>query len=242
MNTFYGLPSVPLRLIVPAMTQVLPPIVDDICLPPYFGADDHDDYTPLMTLVRALRPAVVLELGTAFGNTVANICHQVPDAMVYTVNAPLEEQSGSTTTFQLSHAEIGRVYRKRGFEKRVIQIFANTLNLDLATYFQSPVVDLAVIDACHDCEYVLSDFSKVIYFVKKNGFILLHDTHPSMKDHLIGSYSACMILRRRGFDIRHLENTWWAIWTDWSRLETLNLPCDSSTSTGRHLTVGSANE
>lgn len=239
MKMFYSLPSVPLGLIVPAVTPLFPPIVDDICLPPYFGADDHDDYTPLMTLVRALRPEVVLELGTAFGNTVANICYQLPDAKVYTVNAPAEEQTGSTTTYQLNRAEIGMVYRKHGFEGRVTQIFANTLNLDLATYFQAPVVDLAVIDACHDREYVLNDFAKVICFMKTSGFILLHDTSPSMKDHLIGSYSACMVLRRRGFDIRHLENTWWAIWTDWSRLETLSFPCDSSTSAGRQLTVGS---
>jgi predicted O-methyltransferase YrrM len=238
MKTFYGLPSVRLELVVPGPTVVLPPIIDDICLPPYFGADDHDDYLPLMSLVRAFRPEVVLELGTAFGNTVANICHHLPDTKVYTVNAPAEEQTGRTTTFQLSRGEIGRVYRRYGFQRRVTQIFANTLNLDLATYFQAPVVDLAVIDACHDREYVLNDFAKVVCFMRKNGFILLHDTSPSMKNHLIGSYSACMALRRRGFDIRHLENTWWAMWTDWSRLA-LRHPSYSPTSIGSHPTMGS---
>jgi hypothetical protein len=44
--------------------------------------------------------------------------------------------------------------------------------------------------------------------------ILFHDTHPSLRLHLRGSYLACADLRRRGFDVRHVAGTWWAIWVN----------------------------
>ena len=214
IKLFHGLPQVDWPR-DSKRERVLDPLLDDICLPPYFAATDQDDYAALMSVVAVLQPAVVLELGTAYGNTVANISRHCPTARIYTVNALAEEQTGEATTFVLGRNEIGRVYRKYGFESHVTQIFSNTLTLDLSTYLSKPVVDLAIIDACHDPEYVLNDFRKVVPFLSERGVVMLHDTHPSMQAHLIASYRACMALRKLGFDIRHLKNTWWAIWLDW---------------------------
>lgn len=194
--------------------QVQAPILEDICLPPHFGPTDHDDFLPLMHIAALLRPTTVVELGTAHGNTVANICRQCPDATVYTVNALTDQQSGTIVTYALTRDEIGRVYQAHGFGDRVVQIFENTLSLDLSRYLPGPVVDLAIIDACHDTDYVINDFLKVKPFIRPEGVVLLHDTHPSMKGHLAGSYIACMMLRRRGYDIRHIKNTWWALWAN----------------------------
>jgi len=195
-------------------------IMDDMGMPPYIrkaAYDDHDDVTPLMKIVRLLQPRIVVELGTAYGNTTANICRQSPKSKVYTVNAPAEKQTGWFDTFKLTRNDIGRVYRKYGFEGRVVQIYENTLHLDLARYFQEPVIDLAIIDACHTTRYVINDFLKIYSFIKTHGLILLHDTHPGLHLHLWGSYLACMKLRQQGFDIRHLRNTWWAVCRkDWS--------------------------
>ncbi len=165
-----------------------------------------------MGIVATVNPHTVVELGTAHGNTVANICRHAPKATVYTVNAPLDIQSGKTVTFQLTKDHIGRVYKSHGFSERVVQVFANTLDLDLQEYVGSRPVDLAIVDACHDTEYVLNDFGKVVPFMRVGGIVLLHDTHPSMWSHLLGSYRACMRLRRSGYDIRHMRGTWWAIW------------------------------
>jgi methyltransferase family protein len=194
--------------------DILPAILEDICLPPYHGPDNHDDFLPLMRFIRLLCPRLVVELGTAHGNTVANICNQCPDATVYTVNALAEEQTGEIVTYSLTREEVGRVYRTMGFESRVVQIFENTLCLNLSDYLDRQPIDLAIIDACHDTEYVINDFLKVNPFVRAEGVVLFHDTHPSMEGHLAGSYVACMKLRRKGFDIRYVENTWWAIWVN----------------------------
>ena len=212
IKLFYALPPLKLASLVPENTQIEPPIMEDICLPPYTWPPDHNDYIPLMSIVKARQPRIVVELGTAHGNTVANICRHSPQARVYTVNAPAEEQSGELITYELTRDEIGRVYRSCGFGDRVVQIFKNTLDLDLSEYFAGPVVDLALIDACHDTDYVLNDFFKVQPFMRPQGLVLFHDTHPSMKEHLLGSYMACMKLRRKGFDIRHIEDSWWAVW------------------------------
>jgi predicted O-methyltransferase YrrM len=218
IKLFHALPEVDWRQDL-EHHRILDPILDDICLPPYFGATDQNDYATLVSIAAVLQPAVVLELGTAYGNTVANICRHCPSARIYTVNALAEEQTGIMTTFTLGRNEVGRVYRKYGFERRVTQIFSNTLTMDLSRYFPKPVVDLAIIDACHDPEYVLNDFRKVLPFLSERGVVMLHDTHPSMRKHLIASYRACMTLRKSGLDVRHMRNTWWAIWLDWKMVD-----------------------
>src|SRR5262245_30570821 len=157
----YGLPEVDLETIAPLYHYPKPPIVDDICLPPHYGPSDHDDFSPLMSIVAALQPRIVLELGTAHGNTVANICHLCPRTRVYTVNSLPSELTGRVITFTLTAEEIGRVYRANGFADRVVQIYQNTLHLDLHRFLRTAVVDLAIIDACHDFLYVLNDFHKV---------------------------------------------------------------------------------
>ncbi|MCL7452194.1 MAG: class I SAM-dependent methyltransferase [Anaerolineae bacterium] len=165
-----------------------------------------------MSIVQWLQPTTVLELGTARGNTVANICRLMPSAHVYSVDAPTEKLSGKLTTYQLKEEQIGSVYRKYGYGDRVTQILENTLCLDLSSYFSGPVLDLGIVDACHDAEFVINDFLKVQPFVRHGGVVLLHDTHPSMGRHYHGSYRACMLLRHQGHDIRYLAGTSWALW------------------------------
>ncbi|MDW7775557.1 MAG: class I SAM-dependent methyltransferase [Methanosarcinales archaeon] len=211
MKISYQLPVVDLTDIINVNLQCKPQLMDDICLPPHCGPLTHNDIEPLIKIIRHLNPKIVFEFGTAYGNTVANICNN-SNADVITVNALPEQMSGDFITYAISKDKIGYVYRKYGFEKRVNQIYENTLNLNIIKYLSNNIVDIAIIDACHDTDYVINDFTKIVPFINKNGLILLHDTHPSMKDHLIGSYVACMKLRKMGFDIRHINNTWWGFW------------------------------
>jgi len=186
-------------------------IHDEICLPPFYANHPHDDITPLFSILRTMEPQLVVELGTAHGNLTANIC-RATDARVVTVNALAEQMTGHWVTFALSREEIGRVYRKHGFEKRVTQVYEDTLTLDLGKYLAPFSVDLGIIDACHDLDYVVNDFEKVAPFIRPSGVILLHDTHPAISREMGGSYRACMRLRRHGWNIRHIQGTWWGIW------------------------------
>ncbi len=205
------LPSVNLDDIAAPLPEKHQVILEDLGLPPFAKHQNHDDYTPLMRLVHAIRPAIVFEYGTAQGSTVANICANC-DARVFTLNALPEQISGEGTTFTLDAETIGRVYRARGYASRVKQILCDSLKFDPAAWLSPSSVDLAIVDACHDTSYVLSDFLKLVDYMRPGGVVLLHDTHPSQEGHLGGSYAACCALRARGFDIRHLEGTWWAYW------------------------------
>ena len=211
----HEVPLVDIASIVPSNVTANKPLPDDICLPPHTGGSEtHDDYTPLMRLARWLAPKSIVELGTAHGNTVANLCHHCPAAVIHTVNAPVTEQTGELVTFELTADEIGRVYRKYGFKDRVVQILKNTLDLDLKEYVPERSVDLAIVDACHDTSYVVNDFHKVQPFIRPGGIVLLHDTDGSMKGHLAGSYIGCMLLRKEGFDVRQIRDSWWGIWVN----------------------------
>lgn len=212
MQLKYALPEVSLDSIATAEISHVSPIQDDRSIPPSGGNAQHDDLTPLLRIIKSLNPRVVLEIGTGYGNMTANICNQFTDLMVYTVNPPAEAQSGKLVTFTLTKEQIGRVYRAHGFGDRVTQIYKNSKDLDLSHYFTDPIIDLAVIDGCHDTDYVLNDFYKALPFVRSKGIILLHDTHPSLKKHLADTYLACMLLRKKGFDVVHIQGTWWGMW------------------------------
>jgi predicted O-methyltransferase YrrM len=185
------------------------PILEDCFLPPYAGSDEHQDFHVVRDLAVSLEPSNIIELGTAYGNLTANLSQLAPDAQIYTVNAEPEETTGDATTTRLTEQEIGRVYKSRGLSSRVAQIYENTLNLDLGEYMEKDSAELAVIDACHDTEYVINDFHKVYPYVADGGIILFHDTHPGMASHLVGSYRACLMLQREGFPIAHVKGTWW---------------------------------
>ena len=153
MQLRFALPSVSISSLAGNQDAPTQAILDDICLPPFVETKRCNDFDALMRLVAARCPKLVLELGTAHGNTVANICQACPETRVVTVNALAEQISGEAITYTLSKDEIGRVYRRYGFSDRVAL-------------------------------------------------------------HLWGSYRACMVLRRRGFDIRHIKNTWWGVWVN----------------------------
>ena len=206
------LPEVTLSDIVDVQHSKPPVILDKLCLPPHNGTDDHDDVMPLLSLVDTLSPKVVLELGTAHGATVANIC-AISEARVYTVNALPEQMEGTLVTFALDKDEIGSVYRDNGFSDRVTQVYENTKGINLEKYLKGANVDLVIIDACHDADFVINDFFSVTRVIHPGTIVIMHDVHPSMKGHLLDSYLACMYLRKLGYNIKHISSTWWAIWT-----------------------------
>ncbi len=205
------LPEVSLAELAPGATPLAPTITEHLFLPPYISPRDHDDAAPLLALLRALKPRMVLELGTAYGATSANIC-AVTDARVYTVNALPEQIQGRLMTFALAREDIGSVYRKNGFADRVTQIYENTWKLDLSRYLPRHSIDFAIVDACHDADFEVNDFLCVLPMLNENATVLFHDIHPSMWKLLGDGYIAGMYLRKMGYDVRHLKETWWAVW------------------------------
>ena len=213
LSEIFKLPAVRIdSLTTVQRTDVSEPILEDICMPPFVRNLTHDDLGALLRIARQLRPKTICEIGTAYGNLTANLLRNCPDASVVTVNAPQDVLSGNLVTYRLNREEIGRVYHRYGYGHRVKQLLINSLLLDLGSLMSPGDIDLAVIDGCHDIEFVISDFKKVYTFMRPGGTILLHDTNPSQHGHLAESYRACLLLRKHGFDIKWIQDTWWGYW------------------------------
>ena len=213
LSRLYRLPPIELSSIAlePA-GEMDDPILEDVCMPPFVDGKTHDDLGAALRIARTLRPTLVCEIGTAHGNLAANLLKVCPHAGLITVNATAELQTGNVVSYSLDAREIGRVYRKYGYEPRVQQVLVNSLNLDLHRYTSLESIDLVIIDGCHDIPFVLNDFEKVRRFVRPGGVVLFHDTNPSQERHLAGSYRACLLLRRREVDVRWIRGTWWGYW------------------------------
>jgi hypothetical protein len=213
LSALFRLPAVVIDSIAAVSDcQQCEPILDELCIPSFAGGADHDDLGVVLRIAKSLRPQLICEIGTAHGTLTANLLRNCADASVVTVNAPAELQSGNNVTYRLTSMEIGRVYRRYGYEQRVLQLLINSLDLDLSQHVKPRSLDLAIIDGCHDTEFVLNDFEKILPFVRPGGVVLFHDTHPSQEGHLAGSYKACLLLRKDGFDVKWIEDTWWGYW------------------------------
>ncbi len=121
-----------------------------------------------MQLTKALRAKVAIEFGTVYGNTAANLCLAGVERVI-TVNALPEQTSGVTRTFDLTESEIGCVYRKHGYERQVTQLLCNTLEVNLQESIPESSADIAIVDACHDYDFVIRDFLKVAPFIRPGG-------------------------------------------------------------------------
>ncbi|MGI6259089.1 MAG: class I SAM-dependent methyltransferase [Anaerolineaceae bacterium] len=207
----YQLPEEDINNIIENYTEHVPSIMEEICIPPYHGDKGLLDYPILISIVKSMQPKIILELGTAHGNTVANICAE-SNAKIYTVNALPQQIEGEVVTFNLSRETIGSVYIKNGYKDRVTQIYANTKDMDLLNYMEPKSVDLAFIDACHDFDFVINDFHKILPILSEDGVILFHDVHPSCNLHYAGSYFAGMYLRTKGFNVRYISGSSLGIW------------------------------
>jgi len=209
----FQLPEMSVDKVVGEYKQYTPTILEKICLPPYAGNSNYNDYSILISLIRGRQPQNFLELGTAHGNTVANICAESV-AQVYTVNALPEQIEGKIITFTLDKDQIGIVYRKNGFENRVVQIYENTKNLNILEYATPKSIDFVFIDACHDAEFVVNDFQRILPALSDRAVVLFHDTHPSGENHLLDSYLGCMYLRKLGYDVNHIAGGSLAYWSN----------------------------
>jgi len=208
----YQLPDVKITELIDNFHEHKPAFLDNICIPPYLGDSSFQDYSILISLIRDLKPKYILELGTAHGNTVANICAE-SDATLFTVNALPQQIDGNIITFTLPREEIGKVYRTNGFQDRVFQIYENTRNLNILNYVNPKSIDFAIIDACHDMEFVINDFLKVYPALSDQAVVLFHDTLPAYEHHYLDSYLGCMYLRRQGFNIKHINDSSWGYWS-----------------------------
>lgn len=186
---------------------------DDCWLPPRRGDANCNDITPLGWIADTLAPAHILELGTAHGWTTLLLA-KLTGADIVTVNALPDQVRGRLITQKFTAEEIGRLFRGTEYEDRIQQVYANTLQFDAeqyATHFEDTYngFDLAIVDACHDEDFVLSDFHTCRKALAPGGVIMLHDVYDGSEP-----YEACVQLRNERYNIAQIAGTTWGIFVD----------------------------
>jgi len=177
------------------------------------------DAEALATVVRNINPSVCLDIGTSKGHSAALMAVNAPQAKVHTVNIPPEEaiagEGGKLITVALQRDEIGSYYRQQGL-KNIEQILANT-----ATWEPNiGDIDVALIDGCHDTEFVFNDTVKVMKYMRSGSFIVWHDFNPNLVKsrsfNWISSVCAGVdLLHEKGYvraPIYHLKDSWMGIY------------------------------
>jgi predicted O-methyltransferase YrrM len=160
-------------------------------------------------------PKIILEIGTAGGQTTALLAKNAPGATIYTVNIPPEEikEGGNFVTYAPSRDETGKFYKERGF-KNVKQIFANTANWEP----DFGPIDVAFIDGSHDTDFVFNDTRKVLKQCKTGSIIMWHDFNPELVDIYKWINDVCKgveKLYKHGLlkgKILHLQDSWIGIY------------------------------
>jgi len=132
------------------------------------------------TVVSNISKKTILEIGTATGITTAFMAANAPDSHIYTINILDDDihngTGGINTTVALKKDEIGKEYKKLGL-KNITQIYENT------AHWQPNIgqINVALIDGCHDTNYVYHDTLKVLAHMLPGDFVMWHDFNPSMR-------------------------------------------------------------
>jgi predicted O-methyltransferase YrrM len=200
----------------------LDPVLDDDSIYEFDSLEDVNlrrvrDAECIGTIVRNVSPSVCVDIGTAEGHSAALMAVNAPQARVVTVNIPPEEihsgAGGVLTTVAFERDRIGSYYRGRGLSN-VEQVLANT-----ATWEPNVgSIDVALVDGCHDTEFVFNDSRKVLAHMSPGSFLLWHDFHPGLVAQKGWIREVCLGVEKllaawlvRG-QIFHVRNSWLGIY------------------------------
>ncbi|MGO9311744.1 MAG: class I SAM-dependent methyltransferase [Syntrophobacteraceae bacterium] len=143
-------------------------------------------------LVRALRPKHLLVIGSGFGFSVVCFALGIKDngggALTFVdpsysllKNGPFKTIGGADKWSEPN--KVRQHFQQFGVEEIVThyklrsdQFFSSYANLGL------PEIDIAFIDGSHAYEYVKHDFLRTLEHVRKNSYILLHDTNIYVRE------------------------------------------------------------
>jgi len=200
----------------------LEPVLDDDSIYEFESIEDINlrrvrDAECIGTIVRNTSPSVCLDIGTAEGRSAALMAVNAPKSRVITVNIPPEEihsgEGGVLTTVAFEREKIGSYYRKRNLTN-VEQILANTASWEP----NIGTIDVALVDGCHDTDFVYHDSRKVLKCMKPGSFLLWHDFNFDLVDKKAWIREVCLGVEKligaglvKG-PILHVRNSWLGIY------------------------------
>ena len=167
----------------------------------------------LLAVLAAENPREVLEIGTYMGHTTRAMAETLPDAIVHTVDLPLDFSPQWDSTdgppkddFHLiGRRTVGREFKDRPSGRRIKQHFGDTAIINFQEFGRPTFF---FIDGSHTYEYCKQDSEKCLALCGNVGTFLWHDcdvTHP-------GVLKLLLEWRASGRNITRIRGTAIAYW------------------------------
>jgi hypothetical protein len=172
------------------------------------GALPQSDLMALLALLHDSKPELILEIGTFNGATTAALALNAPQAMVHTVDLPLnfdpnQEQSGALPKddFHLiKQRRVGEAYASIPELKNIVQHFVDTAEWD---FLPVKGTSFFFIDGAHTYEYARNDTEKCLSIAAAHSRFILHDCDERHADVVRYVHE----LLRQGQRIARIKNT-----------------------------------
>jgi predicted O-methyltransferase YrrM len=171
------------------------------------------DALGLLSILIAEQPKVVLEIGTFMGHATRAMAENLEQAVIHTVDLPPDFSPREAARSPLPKDDfhliqrriVGREFRSQACEKRIVQHFGDTAELDFKQFGQP---EFFFIDGSHTYEYCKNDSEKCLALCPRGGTFLWHDcelTHPGVV-RLVAEW------RRAGRNLVRVQGTALAYW------------------------------
>ncbi len=169
------------------------------------GSTPTRDILSILALAMEQRPEAVLEFGTFWGSTTANLARNLPDAVIHTIDLPPERSQALVLTagkpvddvHLIESRQLGEAFRGSPLAKRIVQHAGDT-----ATYDYSGIHDrlsFFLVDGSHTYEYARSDTLTSFRLATGACTIAWHDcdeSHPGVTRWLGELIGAGLAVRR----------------------------------------------
>ena len=131
----------------------------------------------VLSIVSALKPSTIFEIGTYRGRTTRLLARSSPQATVHTLDLPPDRMLAGGCFQRADEALIGVTFAGDSPEaNRIIQHYGDSRTFDFSPFHNG--VDFVFVDASHAYEAVLNDTERAFLMLRPGGAILWDDYHP----------------------------------------------------------------
>jgi predicted O-methyltransferase YrrM len=137
----------------------------------------------LMAMVcRAVRPAIIFEIGTFRGRTALNFALNSPEnCRVFTLDLPEESNVKEMAVASANRADatligarkVGLDYEGRDVSSKIVQLYGDSRSFDFSPYVGQ--ADLVFVDGGHTYDVVVNDTRRAIEMCRPGGVVMWHD-------------------------------------------------------------------
>ncbi|MEZ5540400.1 MAG: class I SAM-dependent methyltransferase [Pseudomonadales bacterium] len=164
------------------MQPFLPPSLRNFSAD-YMAFSTWVDHLPFgYDLVAALRPQMVVELGTQNGTSFFCLCQSMAENNIDGLCYAVDTWAGDEHTGAYDNATFEAVQKHARNRYASIAYLMRMLFNDALTHFSDESIDLLHIDGLHTYEAVSEDFCNWYPKVKPGGVIIFHDIQARMMD------------------------------------------------------------